>query len=391
MTQSDNYAANYETFEVSAKRFAPSPWLEAYRNDAMILGVYSGRFYPLSLGKDPMADYWNLRRKAVLFDVPEHPIEISGPDALAFCQKLFCRDVSKLKVGRATYAIACNGDGGIIMDGVLMRLAPERYFYVKANGEFLLWMDAMRAQLDVQISDPESWVLQVQGPLSMQMLPDLLDTQPPEPFKYFDVAECRVAGEPFLISRSGWTGELGFELYSMNPEVDGVRVFEHIMQAGRDVELSFSSLESMGIRRIEAGIMDNGEDLEPGLTPYAAGLGRFVDLDKPEFVGREALVQADKRCRLFGVTADASAAAGRHRIYDGNREVGHMTAGARSPYLDKVIGYAKFSQADDWLGRSVVLVGDAGERFDALVVELPFFDKSKRLPRGLPLDEELAP
>lgn len=378
-----NYAQSHRTVRISAKRFALSPWFPCYANDAMVLGVYSRRFYPLTLGADAVADYWELRRGAVLFDVPEHPIEISGPDALALLERVFCRSIARLKVGRATYAIACNHRGGILMDGVLMRLGEERYWYVMADGEFLPWLDAQAAGLDVAISDPASWVLQVQGPKSLAVLADLLDGGAPEPFAYFSVHEATIGGEPFLVSRTGWTGELGFELYTRNPAIDGPAMFERIMAAGRPHGMIFSSLESMGIRRIEGAILDNGTDMDPSMTPFAAGLGRFVDLDKNvDFVGRAALAAAPRDCLMHGLTCTGTTPVAGDVVLAGGKRVGRITAGAWSPALDCGIAYVRFDEPGHGPGDAVTL-GNAEGEHAASVVDLPFYDPEKKIPRGL--------
>ena len=105
-----------------------------------ILGVYAKRFYALSLGEDPVSRYWSLRQNVVLYDVPERPIEISGPDAIRLLEHVFCRSVASLSIGRARYAIACLPSGGILMDGVLLRLEKDRFWYVQADGEFSTWL-----------------------------------------------------------------------------------------------------------------------------------------------------------------------------------------------------------------------------------------------------------
>lgn len=378
-----NYASADRTFRISARRFAQSPWLDSYCTPETVLGVYGGRFFPLSIGEDPAEAYWRLRRGVSLFDVPERPIEISGPDALAFLNRIFCRDLSRLGTGRATYAIACNHSGGILMDGVVLRLAEERYWYVLADGEFLAWIEAHRTAYDVRVRDPGSWVLQVQGPRSFEALERMLDGPPPSPFRYFSVHECEIAGEPFLISRTGWTGELGFELYTRNPGIDGARVFRHLLRAGSACDLRVSALEAMGIRRIEAGIMDNGTDMDASMTPFAAGLGRFVDLDKRGHVGEAALRAADRRCAFFGVEADPATPIGRHRAWHEGREIGRLTAAARSPCLQRTIGYLRLTDPGDWEETEVTLEAADGARYPARTLALPFYDKEKRIPRGL--------
>jgi len=378
-----NYASVDDTFRVSAKRFARSPWLSSYITPETVLGVYSGRFFPLSIGEDPVEAYWHLRRGVTLFDVPEHPIEITGSDALPFLNRLFCRDLSRLRAGRATYAIACNHSGGIIMDGVVLHVSPGLYWYVLADGEFMNWLDAHRAGYDVKVRDPGSWVLQVQGPRALEVLEPMLDGGAPTPFTYFSVHECEVAGEPFIVSRTGWTGELGFELYSRRPDVDGERVFRHLVQAGSIHGMRVSALECMGIRRIEAGIRDNGTDMDATMTPFAAGLGRFVDPEKTAHIGAEALRAADRRSAFFGVQSGPGTPPGRHRVLHEGREAGRITAAARSPYLQSTIGYVRFDSPGEWEGEQVSLEAADGTRYAARIVALPFYDAEKRIPRGL--------
>ena len=382
MSDPSNYASADATFRVSAKRFACSPWLSSYITPETVLGVYSGRFFPLTIGENPVDAYWNLRRGVALFDVPEHPVEIAGPDALSFLNRLFCRDLSRLRIGRATYAIACNHSGGVVMDGVVLRVSQDAFWYVLADGEFMGWLEAHRPGYDVRVRDPESWVLQVQGPRALEVLEPMLDGGAPSPFRYFSVHECEVAGEPFFVSRTGWTGELGFELYSRRPGVDGARVFRHLVQAGSACSIQVSALECMGIRRIEAGIMDNGTDMDSSMTPFAAGLGRFVDLDKTTHIGAEALRAADRGCAFFGVRTNPDTPPGRHRVRHEGRALGRVTASARSPYLQSTIGYVRFDAPGEWGGEQVTLETADGSLYPARVIALPFYDAEKRIPRG---------
>lgn len=378
-----NYADMFVSLPVSAKRFARSPWFDAYYTPGIVFGVYSGRLYPFfGDGSDVIEAYWHLRRKSSLFDVPEHPIEISGPEAQRFLDYVLSRDVSRLQIGRAIYAIACNYEGGILMDGVLMRTSDDCYWYTLADGEFVPWLEAQALGFEVALRDPGSWVLQVQGPTSIRVLADLLGGGMPAPFNYFSVSECVIAGELFYVSRTGWTGEVGFELYSRSDTLSGVEIFEHILNVGVAHGLSFQTLESMGIRRIEAGIRDNGTDLDNTLTPFAAGLGQFVDLGKHEFIGRRALELADKGNRFFGITAGYETPIGKYSVSHDGVIVGRLTTAAISPYLQKFIGYVVFQYPEDWVNRKVQLVSANDVTYDARVVELPFYDAAKRIPRG---------
>ena len=195
--------------------------------------------------------------------------------------------------------------------------------------------------------------------------------------------ECEIAGEPFLISRTGWTGELGFELYTRNPGIDGARVFRHLVRAGSACDLRVSALECMGIRRMEAGIMDNGTDMDASMTPFAAGLGRFVDLDKTGHIGEAALQAADRRSAFFGVEADPATPIGRHCAWREGRKFGRLTAAARSPFLQRTIGYLRLNEPGEWEGEEIRLETADGGRYPARVVALPFYDREKRIPRGL--------
>jgi aminomethyltransferase len=377
------YAASHAILSVSAKRFARSPFFECYATDEAIFGIYSGRLYPLSLGEDPVENYWALRRRAVLYEVPEHPIEIAGPDAVRLLDRVLTRNVAMLRVGRASYGIACYADGGIVMDGVLMRLADDRFWYVLADGEFMGWLAAQAAGLDVAIRDPHAWVLQVQGPRALDVLAAACDEGAPDPFSYFAVAECAIAGRRMIVSRTGWTGEMGFELYVPVEGGDGPALWRHLMAAGEAVGMIFSSLESMGVRRIEAGILDNGTDMDPSMTPFAAGLGQFVDMTKPGFIGREALARADRRPRLHGLRCATATPAAEDAVLLDGAPVGQMTTGAWSPFLEAGIGYARFDEPGDWPGARVTLATRDGATHVAEIAPLPFHDAEKRIPRGL--------
>ena len=158
-------------------------------------------------------------------------------------------------------------------------------------------------------------------------------------------------GQQLLVTRTGWTGEVGIEIYSDGENTDHHALWDHLIATGAPSGMAFSSAESMGIRRLEAGILDNGTDINPSMTPYEAGIGAFVDLDKPDFVGRSALLKVEKNCLLMGLTCAEAVPFAGLQVLDGNSVVGHMTAGAWTPYLETGIGFVRFYQAGDWLGR----------------------------------------
>ena len=372
-----------DTVRVSARVFEPSPYLECYDSPEMVRGVYAGRFFPIYMGEDPVEKYWTLRQKALIYDVPEKPVEIAGPDAVAFLEKVLARRISTLKIGRGRYAIACTPQGGVFMDGVLFRLAEDRFWYVQADGPFETWLLAHSGGFDVRISDPRSRVLQIQGPASQDIMRAASGGAIDGEMKYFHAGFFDLGGQELYVSRTGFTGELGFEIYSLGGATDHPRLWAHLMEAGSPHGMEFSSTRSMTIRRIEAGILGNITDMDTTMTPFEAGLAPFIDMDKDDFIGKAALAGKDRRATLFGLTS-ADAIPGRgSEILDGGAVVGQMTAGAPSPTLGCGIGYVRFDAPGDWVGRKLSIRLANGATHAAEIVNLPFFDPEKAIVRGV--------
>ena len=383
------YVDSFDTVRLSSYRVCQSPFAHRYATDQTIFCLYCGRLYPLKNApdEDPVPKYWKLRRGVLLYDVPEKPLEIIGPDAVRVLERVLTCRVGTLAVGRARYGIACNEDGTVLMDGVLMRLAQDRFWYVKANGEFESWLEAHATGLDAEVSDPDSRVLQIQGPKSLGVLDAAIGGGLSTDFRYFHAGFFDVGGQTLWVSRTGWTGEAGIEIYcNSGPEpTDHDALWDHLFACGEPFGMEFSASSSMGIRRIEAGILDNGTDIEPDLTPFGAGLGNFVVLDKEDYIGRSALVKADRSQLLFGLVCATAAPDAGLQVHFENRPVGHVTIGTWSPTLDAGVGYVRFDHplpGGDWLGRTVSLLDHEGSPHPATVDTLPFVDKEKRLPRA---------
>lgn len=384
------YAESHPIVRLNSFRFEQSPYIEKYVTEHTVFAIYCNRFYPLNMGENVIEYYWKLRQGVLLYDVPEKPLEIKGPDAVALLERVFTRRVENLKIWRAHYGIACTSEGTVLMDGVLIRLAKDHFWYVKANGEFETWLKAYADGLDVKVADPQSRVLQLQGPKSLDVLNAATGGPVPASFGYFHAGMFNLGGQELLVSRTGWTGEMGVELYS-NSSTDHHALWDHLFECGKPYGLEFSSASSMGVRRIEAGILDYGTDIEPSMTPYAAGLGAFVDLSKPDFIGRSALEVADKTCLLFGLVCETTMPLTGMKVLVGDKIVGHMQIGVWSPTLEKGIGYVRFYEPaegkDSWLGETVILGDDEGNHHKCEIVSLPFFDAEKRIPRGLEVAE----
>jgi len=385
MTLEDSVHSKY--FTACNHRLKRSPFYSCYAGPEVALGIYNRRLYPWTTGHDPIEVYWHLRKKAVLYDVPETPLEIEGPDAVRLLNKVLTRKVEKTKVGRAGYGLACLPNGGILMDGMLVRLAEEKFWYIQADGDFLGWLNAHAIGMDVEIRDPHSWAIQVQGPESLNVLKNACDGPSPDPFNYFDVSHCEIAGQELMVSRTGWTGELGFELYTPSEDVDGPAIWNRLLEAGQPQGLIANGLESMSIRRIEAGIMDYGTDLNENLNPYQAGLGNFVHLSKPDFIGKQALEKTDKTPLLYGFLCDQGTPARDSVVSYDKHVIGRVTSSAWSPYLEKGIGYWLAGESANWHGKPITVASASDEVMPATVAEFPFFDAKKEIPRGLAVME----
>ena len=371
-----------DTVRVSSRSFEASPYLERYDSPDSVRGVYAGRFFTIHNGEDPVRKYWTLRRKALIYDVPEKPVEISGPDAVPFLENVLSRKVATLAEGRGRYAIACTPQGGVFMDGVLFRLAHDRFWYVQADGALETWLMAHSGGCDITISDPRSRVIQIQGPASMDIMRSASAGQIDAGLRYFRSGTFDLGGQRLYVSRTGFTGEVGYEIYCNGEATDHLALWDHLMAAGEPHGMEFSSTRSMTIRRIEAGILGNTTDMDTTMTPFQAGLGAFVDMDKGDFIGRAALVGADRRTLLHGVTCKGAVPGRGSTVLDGERPVATLTVGVASPTLGCGIGYARFREPGEWIGRALKVRLPDGSIQPCTVVDLPFVDPERLIARG---------
>ena len=234
----------------------------------------------------------------------------------------------------------------------------------------------------MKISDPHARVLQIQGPNSLAIL-SAASNGAASGLGYFHSGFFVIGGQEVYVSRTGWTGELGFEIYTQGASTDCRRLWDHLMAIGKPYHMVFSSVASMEIRRIEAAILDNGTDMDRSMTPFQSGLGAFVDLDNESFVGHEALLAADRETLIYGLKCDGAAPDIGCAVLDGNQVIGRVTAGAWSPYLQSGIGYVRFNAPAKWTGKGLSLKVRTGEISPCTIVDLPFYDAEKRIPRGL--------
>jgi len=345
-------------------------------------GIYNRRLRSLEYGNVNTEDlYWRLRRQVGLAHTGELATEIRGPDAEAMLNRVFTRDVTRVRVGRCSYQIACFADGGMIMDGVLLRLAADRFWYAQGDGEFPVWLRAHSAGFDVEVFDANVWISQVQGPRSMDVLAQVSDDGMPEPFRYFDLAQIRIGGQPVVISRTGFTNELGWEFY-FGSDVDADVIGERILKAGEPYGIHTIPAAATNARRIEAGLLFSGTDFDDSVSPFAAGFEALVDLEKDGFIGMAALAQADKRRRTWGLQCAGGVARYGDTLSLNGEPAGRVCSSDWSPYLQ--CGVAIVRLDDPMLGPGAELQVECvdGLTRDGEVCELPMYDRAGEIPRG---------
>ena len=361
---------------------ARSPWFKATRDLTTAYGDHEGRLTPVIFERAIADEYRVLRTHAGIFDVPERPLEIRGPDAGAFLDFVFTRKVSTMAVDRGRYGLMCHDDGGIACDGVVFRLAEDWFWYVHADRDVFTWLNALKFGHDVEIRDPQAWAIQIQGPTSLDILDACVDGGAPEGFKYYHARQVTVGGQKVLISRTGWTAEKGFEVYNMDPNVDGLALWSHLMVAGAPLGMEILSTYAMNPRRIEAGILNYGTDMGWDTTPFDLGLGMFVDFEH-DFVGRDSLQVAPQAPRFSGFVTAAADVKWNAPVFVGEHPVGRVKAFEPSPTLGTGIGYVLFDSADAMVADAFTVKDRMGAQHNLTLHQLPFFDPDKKIPRGI--------
>jgi aminomethyltransferase len=368
-------------------RLKRSPYFEAtQRAGCRGYSVYNHMLLPIGYD-DPQAEYRKLLEDVTLWDVAvERNVEISGPDGARFAELLTPRDLSKCRVGQGRYVVLTDEQGGIVNDPVLLRLADDRFWLACADSDVLLWAKgiARGSGLRVNVRELEVAPLQLQGPKSRPLAQALFGEQVLG-LGYYCFFETRLDGIPLIVTRTGWSGELGYELYLLDP-ARGEELWGRVMQAGRPYGIAPTGPSD--IRRIEAGILNYGIDMTIENNPYEVGLERLVDLAKPhDFVGREALQRIREegpRRRLVGLEiagAPLDLNMTRWPVHAAAGVVGHVTSAVHSPRLRKNIGYAMVPAEHAVDGARFEVATPAGARA-ATIVPMPFVDPGKVAARS---------
>ncbi|MEX2276063.1 MAG: glycine cleavage T C-terminal barrel domain-containing protein [Actinomycetota bacterium] len=349
--------------------------------------LYNHMLIP-TLYDDDVKEYWHLLNHVTLWDVAvERQVEITGPDATRFTQLLTPRDLSNCAVGQGKYVLICAPDGGIVNDPILLRLEENHFWLSLADSDALLYAlgVAAFADMDVQIREPDVSPLQLQGPKSKQVIQKLFGDDVMN-LKYYGCTQTELNGIPLVISRTGWTGEVGYELY-LRDSSRGGELWDAVMAAGEEFEIR--AIAPSDQRRMEAGIFNYGNDMDVTHSPFqVTGLERLVELDNDNtFVSRSSLERIAAEgvaTKLVGVKINTDPLGmwleDFWPVSSNGTVVGHTTSASYSPRLEINMGYVwvPIELAD--VGTHVTLDSPEGP-LDAQVVPLPFLDPKKDVPK----------
>jgi aminomethyltransferase len=332
------------------------------------------------------AEYERLLKGVTLWDVSvERNVEIAGRDGYQFAELLTPRDLSKCRVGEGRYVLITDDAGGIVNDPVLLRLEENRFWLACADSDVLLWAKgvARGSGLQVELRELDVAPLQVQGPKSRELMRDIFG-EAVLGLRYYEFINTKLDGIPVILTRTGWTGELGYELYLLDP-ARGVELWNRVMEAGQ--RYGIAPTGPSDIRRIEAGILNYGIDMTLDNNPYELGLERLVNLDKSaEFVGRGALrriAKAGVKNKLVGLEISGTKMDlnfTRYPVRAEGKTAGFVTSCVHSPRLKKNIGYAMLP-VERLSAKRLEVEAPDGVRA-AVVVPMPFIDPKKELAKS---------
>ena len=369
-------------------RYRRSPFFAATRRAGCKgYGIYNHMYIP-DYYADPVEEYWHLTNEVTLWDVGvERIVEFTGPDASACINMLTPRDLTKCAVGQGKYVLITAEDGGIINDPVLLRLGENQWWLALADSDAGLWARgfAVGSGLNVKVREPEVYPVQVQGPKSKDVMAALFGDAVLN-IRYYWTLETDLDGIPVVISRTGWSGEVGYEVYLRDPS-RGEDLWNRIMEAGAPHNIR--PIAPSQIRRIEAGIFRYGADMTIENNPFeVTGLERMVEDQAADYIGKEALMRIKAegvKRKLVGIEFSGEAQVNEFpealRAYEDGKEVGRVTGFVWSPRLEKSIGYVWVPVELSAPG-NVLDVATPGGMVQGQTAALPFHDPRKETPKS---------
>ena len=350
--------------------------------------IYNHMYLP-GYFADPVEEYWALLNDVTVWDVSvERIVEITGPDASAFTNSLTCRDLTKCAVGQGKYVIITAEDGGIVNDPVLLRVEENRWWLALADSDAGLWARgvAINSGLDVKVREPEVYPIQVQGPKSKDVMRTLFGPAIDD-IKYYWTLTTELDGIPVVISRTGWTGEVGYEIYLRDPS-RGAELWDRVMDAGQPHKIR--PIAPCEARRIEAGIFNYGSDMTIADTPFhVMGLERLVEPQAADYIGKAALEEIRVKGvdrKLVGIEFEGHALpfelSRKCRAFHDGEPVGTVTDLIWSPRLNKNIGYVWVPIGLSGPGIPLEIEAPDGGRWPARTAAIPFLDPKKDVPKS---------
>jgi len=379
-------------------RIRKSPYFYASRRHGVQSYTVCNRMYHPRHYDDPIAEYWRLVNDVTMWDVGvERQVEITGPDAFTLTNMLTPRDLTKCAVKQCKFVLNTDVDGGVINNPVLLRLDENTFWLSVADGDVLLWAKGVAAQagLNVQVSEPDVAPVQIQGPKSKALMTDLFGERIPE-MRYYWMDEFELDGMSVVVGRTGYTGEVGYEIYLRNASRDGMKLWDTVLEAGQAHDLAV--IGPCQIRRVEAGILSYGSDIALDnnafsdygfLNPYEVGLEYTVNLDQEaDFIGKKALERIAEEGvsrKVVGVEIDGDPLIGYFEDYlpvvENDDQIGQVSSAFWSPRQERNIGFALVPTSHADLGSKLSIRSGRGE-LNAVVVPKPFVDPKKETPKG---------
>ena len=361
---------------------------------------YNGFWLASAMSTDgPIAEYHACRQKSVVLDLSAlRKFEITGPDSEALCQYVFTRNMKTLPVGGVVYTAMCYPHGGMIDDGTVFRLGKDNFRWIGGSDYGGEWLREKAEELGLKVLIRSSTDMQhniaVQGPESRELLKKVIWTAPHQPkfeqLEWFRFTPARIGndqGVPVVVSRTGYTGELGYEIFC-HPKHAG-EVFDAVWEAGKDHGLTPMGLEALDMVRIEAGLIFAGYDFSDQTDPFEAGIGFTVPLKSKtdDFIGREALIRRKETParKLVGLDIDSAVDVGHGDcVHIGRAQIGEVTSSMRSPLLGKNIALARVDVAHHAVGTEVEIGKLDGhqKRLPATIVPFAHYDPQKTKPRS---------
>ncbi|HEX2840452.1 DUF1989 domain-containing protein [Hyphomicrobium sp.] len=361
-------------------------------------GEYRGFWVPHHFANaGAIEEYWACREKAVIMDLsPLRKMEVLGPDAEQFLQGIVTRDVRKLSVGQVFYTTMCYEHGGMVDDGTLFRLGENNFRWIGGDDASLIWLKEQAAKsnynINLKTATSEIHNVAVQGPKSRDILKQIVGTPPGRPtveevgvFRFTVGRIGGTAGIPVLVSRTGYTGELGYEVFC-HPK-DAPAVWDAIMEVGKPLGLQPFGFEALDLVRIEAGLVFGGHDFDSTTDPFEAGIAFTVPTKKEEdYIGRAAVEKrrANPLRKLVGLEIKGNEKPSHgDPVFVGRAQVGIVTSAMRSPLLKKTLAFARVDVTHSALETALEVgrLDGMQKRLKATVIPFPFYDPEKKRVR----------